>query len=200
MDVKLRLFIFSTFSHFGRCFTLPDDNKITVLSKGNSNGLIASIPIGGHIAPNSTVGERALWKKVQKIATKNKASDTIKRATPILSPLWTAKVWLPIYVPSDIISRNQNDIDNTKVKKANVRKYSELLNPWKDKTPEVVRVNKLILVYNGQGEGETKWKGWAWKLLLCIFNKDYSYIRVSIITKIYNNNTLSQKRKSNSHS
>lgn len=182
MDVKLRLFIFNTFSHFGRCFTLPDDNKITVLSKGNSKGLIASIPIGGHIAPNSTVGERALWKKVQKIATKNKASDTINRATPMLSPLWTAKVWLPIYVPSDIISRNQNDIDNTKVKKANVRKYSELLNPWKDKTPEVVIVNKLILVYSGQGEGETKWKGWAWKLLLCIFNKDYNYIRVSIIT------------------
>jgi len=51
---------------------------------------------------------------------------------------------ITIYVPSDIISRNQNDIDNTKVKKANVRKYSELLNPWKDKTPEVVRVNKLI--------------------------------------------------------
>ena len=76
----------------------PDDNKITVLSKGNSKGLIASIPIGGHIAPNSTVGERALWKKVQKIATKNKASDTINRATPMLSPLWTAKVWLPIYV------------------------------------------------------------------------------------------------------
>ena len=26
----------------------PDDNNITVLSKGNSKGLIASIPIGGH--------------------------------------------------------------------------------------------------------------------------------------------------------
>lgn len=22
-----------------------------------------------------------------------------------------------------------------------------------------------MLVYNGQGEGETKWKGWSWKLL-----------------------------------
>ena len=22
------------------------------------------------------------------------------------------------------------------------------------------------LVYKGQGEGETKWKGWSWKLLL----------------------------------
>ena len=33
-------------------------------------------------------------------------------------------------------------------------------------TAEVVKVNKLRLVYKGQGEGETRWKGWAWKLLL----------------------------------
>ncbi len=122
-------------------------------------------------------------------------------AFTIFNLLFDKIVWkMFLCLPSDIISRNQNDIDNTKVKKANVRKYSELLNPWKDKTPEVVRVNKLILVYNGQGEGETKWKGWAWKLLLCIFNKDYNYIRVSRITIIYSNNTLSQERKSNSHS
>jgi len=107
-------------------------------------------------------------------------------AFTIFNLLFAKIVWkMFLCLPSDIISRNQNDIDNTKVKKANVRKYSELLNPWKDKTPEVVRVNKLILVYNGQGEGETKWKGWAWKLLLYIFNKDYNYIMVSIITKIY---------------
>jgi len=72
-----------------------------VFINGNSKGSIASIPIGGHIAPNSTVGDRALWKKVQKIAKKNKASDTINKPIPIFNPLWTAKVWLPIYV--DII-------------------------------------------------------------------------------------------------
>ena len=33
----------------------PEDNNITVFNKGNSKGLIASIPIGGHFAPNSTV-------------------------------------------------------------------------------------------------------------------------------------------------
>jgi len=73
----------------------PDDNKITVLSKGNSKGLMASIPIGGHWAPNSTVGDKALWKKAQKIAKKNNASDTINKATPIFNPLCTANVWLP---------------------------------------------------------------------------------------------------------
>ena len=36
-------------------------------------------------------------------------------------------------------------------------------------TPDVVRVNNEILVNSGQGDGETKWKGWAWKLLLVIF-------------------------------
>jgi len=148
----------------------PDDNKITVFNNGNSKGFIASIPIGGHIAPNSTVGESALWKNVQNIATKNKASDTINNATPRLSPLCTAKVWFPMYVPSDIISLNHNDIDDINVNRANIKKYSALLNEWKDKTLEVVSVNKLILVYMGQGEGETRWKGWAWKLLLCKFN------------------------------
>ena len=62
------------------------DNNITVLSKGNSKGLIASIPIGGHWAPNSTVGDNALWKKAQNIAKKNNPSDTMNRITPILSP------------------------------------------------------------------------------------------------------------------
>jgi len=53
---------------------------------------MASIPIGGHIAPNSTAGERALWKNVQNIAKKNKASETIKNPTPKFKPLCTAKV------------------------------------------------------------------------------------------------------------
>jgi len=64
----------------------PLDNSKTVLSKGNSKGLIASIPIGGHCAPNSIVGDKSLWKKAQNIAKKNKASDTINKATPIFNP------------------------------------------------------------------------------------------------------------------
>ena len=67
-----------------------------VLSKGSSKGFIASIPIGGHLAPNSIVGDKALWKKAQNIAKKNKPSDTINKATPIFKPLCTANVWFPI--------------------------------------------------------------------------------------------------------
>jgi hypothetical protein len=63
-----------------------------VLSNGNSKGLIACIPIGGHFAPNSIVGDKALWKKAQNIARKNNASDTINRPTPILKPRCTANV------------------------------------------------------------------------------------------------------------
>lgn len=38
----------------------PDDNKKMVFNKGSSNGFIASIPKGGHFAPNSIVGDKAL--------------------------------------------------------------------------------------------------------------------------------------------
>ena len=34
--------------------------RYTVFINGSSKGSMASIPIGGHIAPNSTAGERAL--------------------------------------------------------------------------------------------------------------------------------------------
>jgi hypothetical protein len=46
------------------------------------------------------------------MAKKNKASDTINKPTPRFNPLCTARVWLPKYVPSAIISLNHNDIDN----------------------------------------------------------------------------------------
>lgn len=36
----------------------PEDSKITVLSKGISKGLSIDIPLGGHTAPNSTVGDK----------------------------------------------------------------------------------------------------------------------------------------------
>jgi hypothetical protein len=102
----------------------PEESKITVFINGSSKGSIASIPIGGHIAPNSTAGERALWKNVQNIAKKNKASDTINKPTPRFSPLWTARVWCPIYVPSAITSLHQNDIDNINAVKLSIKLYS----------------------------------------------------------------------------
>ena len=157
----------------------PDDNNITVFNKGSSNGLIASIPSGGHWAPNSTVGDKAEWKKAQNIAKKNNASDTINKATPIFNPFCTAKVWLPKYVPSLITSRHQNDIDSITDKKADVKKLFALLKPCIVNTPLVVNVNNAIHVYKGHGDGDTKWNGCAWNLLLVKFviNLEYTISR-----------------------
>jgi len=47
------------FLHIRRTI-IPDAKSKTVLSNGNSNAFIASIPIGGQLAPNSTVGDSAL--------------------------------------------------------------------------------------------------------------------------------------------
>ena len=124
----------------------PDANNITVLSNGNSKAFIASTPIGGHWAPNSMVGDSALWKKAQNIAKKNKASDTINKATPMFKPLCTAKVWFPKYVASDITSRNQNDMEQIKDINASVKQYTALMKPCIVKTPELVRVNKEMQV------------------------------------------------------
>ena len=147
----------------------PEDNSITVLSKGSSKGLTDSIPLGGHWAPISTAGDKALWKKVQKIAKKNNASLTINKATPIFSPLCTARVWLPKYVASLITSLNQNDIEHISKTKPNIKNSCAAEKPCIVKTPEVVRANRETQVKIGQGEGETRWNGWAWKLLLIKF-------------------------------
>ncbi len=115
------------------------------------------------------LGDNELWKYAQNIPKKNKASDIINKPTPIFRPLWTAKVWLPKYVPSLITSLHQKDIDNIKLARAIYKKYIALENPCIVSTRDVVKVNKDILVFKGQGDGDTRWKGWAWKLLLVIF-------------------------------
>jgi hypothetical protein len=102
------------------------------------------------------VGDKALWKKAQNIARKNKASDTINKATPMFNPLCTANVWFPKYVPSLITSLNQKDIDEIRVIKANINKYPALGKSCIRETAIVVKANNDKLVYKGQKEGETK--------------------------------------------
>jgi hypothetical protein len=53
---------------------------------------MACIPNGGHCAPISTSGLKALWKYAQKIAKKKNTSDIINKATPKFNPFCTAKV------------------------------------------------------------------------------------------------------------
>ncbi len=55
------------------------------------------------------------------------------------------------------MSLNQNDIVEIREVKAKSKKRLAQAKPCIVKTPDNVSVNKLILLYNGQGDGDTKW-------------------------------------------
>ncbi len=86
----------------------------------------------------------------------------------MFNPLCTAKVWLPRYVASLIISLNQNDIESITDNKPKNTKSCAEKNPCIVSTPDVVSTKRDIEVYIGQGEGDTKWNGWTWKLFLVL--------------------------------
>ena len=54
---------------------------------------------------------------------------------------------------------NQKAIDKTNVTRAKKNTLYELLKLCIDNAPQLVKANKLILVFKGHGEGDTKWKG-----------------------------------------
>jgi len=60
----------------------PEDNKITVLTKGNPQGSNVIIYFGGHTLPISIAGAKLQCKKLQKNEKKNMISDTINSKTP----------------------------------------------------------------------------------------------------------------------
>jgi hypothetical protein len=80
----------------------------------------------------------------------------MKRATPILSPFCTARVWFPKYVPSLMTSRHHNDIDSIRVNNAMFKKILALLNPCIVNTVLVVKVKRAVEVNIGQGDGDTR--------------------------------------------
>lgn len=89
---------------------IPDEIKIRELSRGISSGLNGLIPRGGHLNPNSILGDNELWKNLQKNEMKKNTSDTIKSIIPQRILIDTFRVWLPWNVLSRIISRHQNTI------------------------------------------------------------------------------------------
>jgi hypothetical protein len=60
----------------------PEQSKINVFSRGTSNGLKTSIPLGGHTLPISTAGVKLEAKKAQKKAKKNMTSEAMNRSMP----------------------------------------------------------------------------------------------------------------------
>ena len=69
-------------------------------------------------------------------------------------------------LPSDTTSLNQKNILDITNTSAHDNQKPALVKPCIVNTPEVVKVKRLIQVNIGHGEGDTKWKGCAWKLLL----------------------------------
>jgi len=101
----------------------PEVNKIIVFNKGIWNGLNGVIPIGGQFIPNSILGDRLLWKKLQKKETKKKISETINKIIPHFNPLITQIVWRPWKVPSREISRHHWYIVNNVIIKPKINKF-----------------------------------------------------------------------------
>lgn len=73
----------------------PEDKRIIVFKSGIWNGLNGKIFIGGHIVPNSIVGERLLWKNAQKKEIKKNTSETINKIMPHRNPIVTVYVCNP---------------------------------------------------------------------------------------------------------
>lgn len=63
---------------------------------------------------------------------------------------------LYIFIPSDITSRHQKDIEETTNTKADIAKYPAHGKACIVDTPLVVNVNNAKDVYKGQGDGDTK--------------------------------------------
>jgi hypothetical protein len=65
----------------------PDASRIAVFSSGICIGLKGESPVGGHVDPNSFVGDSLLWKNAQK--------NEMNRIIPHRSPLVTIFVCNP---------------------------------------------------------------------------------------------------------
>jgi hypothetical protein len=113
-------------------------------------------PNGGQIPPISIEGDKAEWKKPQKTEKKAKASETIKRSTPIEIPLLTLLVWSPKKVLSVTISLNQKPIPSIVIVKPRVITLLPWLNPCIHKTAPIAKFSKEKLTKIGQGDFVTK--------------------------------------------
>lgn len=147
---------------------IPEASRTVVFRSGTWYGLIAWIPRGGHISPNSRLGLRLLWKKVQKKEKKNNTSDVMNRIIPHRNPFITRFVWNPWKDLSRETSRHHWEQDRVTVRVLIIIKFICFV--WDQRA---VPNNKDIvdnLTIKGQGLGKTRWKGWYW-FIIC-----FSYV------------------------
>jgi len=154
--LALLKFLFSI-SWWDHVMETPEDNKRIVFRRGILIGLNELIDKGGHIWPNSTVGEILLWKNAQKNEIKKKTSDEINSTIPVFNPFITKFEWFPWLVASRWMSRHQVYANRSMVK--NEIKIMVLIFLLIMIKPEVTKARIPLDVSNGQGLMSTRWNG-----------------------------------------
>jgi len=155
-NLALLKFLFSI-SWWDHVMDTPEDSKRIVFRRGILIGLKEVIDKGGHIWPNSTVGEILLWKKAQKNEVKNNTSDEINKTIPVFNPFITRFGWLPWSVDSRWMSRHHVNANNNIV--MNEIRMIMLIFLLIMIRPDVTRARIPLDANNGQGLISTKWKG-----------------------------------------
>lgn len=103
----------------------PEETKIKELRRGTWKGLIAWIPLGGQIPPNSIAGLKEKWKNDQKNEKKNINSEIINKIIPNLIDFWTFNVCCPWKV----LSRTMSRAHKKKIRKKFINEIINLIFP-----------------------------------------------------------------------
>jgi len=127
---------------------------------------------GGHLMPNSTLGEILLWKNAQKNEVKNNTSDTINNNIPTCNPTVTWLLWFPC----SIVSENTffHHLKEVKVKMPKVIDNVKLFLLFIHKIIDNVKQRAEIEPIKGQGLFSTMWYGWNFFsiLIFCSVQSD----------------------------
>jgi hypothetical protein len=148
---------FLSISWWDHVMVIPDDRRRIVFIKGILMGLKDIIDIGGHVCPNSTVGEILLWKNAQKKEVKNSTSDAMNKIIPVFRPFITRSEWFPWEDDSRWTSRHHRKATSTVIAKDSI--MSDLLTLFMIIIPDKTTVNDLLEAKIGQGLTSTRWKG-----------------------------------------
>lgn len=120
-----------------------------VFSKGTFKGLNLVIDTGGQICPNSTLGLKEKWKKLQKNEEKNITSDVIKRIIPSFKPLITSSKWYPWNVASRVTSFHHRKAIVASIKFTNTKKKLKLKNKFQLR----LKAKKAAIKEQTRGQG-----------------------------------------------
>jgi len=112
-------------------------------------GLKEVIDNGGHICPNSTVGEILLWKNAQKNEMKKNTSEEMNSTIPVFRPFITILEWFPWFVDSRWMSRHQVNA-NRSIVIMEIRRIM-LIFLLIMISPDVTRARMPLDANNGQG-------------------------------------------------